>query len=288
MTEIENKIKLLSAYFSKRDDVIMAFVFGSYANKTAHQESDWDIAVYFKSITGTVEWENKERQYPEEDRIWNDCINILQTDNVDLLILNRAPASIAETAIRGIPLIIKDFSLFLKFMIIISQEAEDYRSFVNDYFAISQRSKSLTPIDQEILKKTINFLNEQLSLYDYFQKFSETDYHNIHKRNDVERWIENIINAAINIAKIILGSEKKEIPQTYRDALKQMTFILKLPPDTAEKFENWAKLRNILAHEYLDIKWKRISEFIKSSESYFQNLVKETEKFMEEKNKLKI
>jgi uncharacterized protein YutE (UPF0331/DUF86 family) len=32
-------------------------------------------------------------------------------------------------------------------------------------------------------------------------------------------------------------------------------------------------LRNILAHEYLDIKWKRFSDFIQNSQEYFQALM---------------
>lgn len=80
-------------------------------------------------------------------------MEILKTDNVDLIVLNRAPASIAASAIQGAPLVIKNYDLWLDFMLIITREAEDYRRFVNEYYTISQRSASISPQDEENLKK---------------------------------------------------------------------------------------------------------------------------------------
>lgn len=108
-----------------------------------------------------LEWEEQDREYLTEDRLWSDCVEILKTDDVDLIVLNRIAASIAATAIQGIPLVIKDYDLWLKFMLIITQEAEDYREFVDDYYAISQRSTSLTPQDAESLKKPFPFLKNR-------------------------------------------------------------------------------------------------------------------------------
>lgn len=266
-------INNLKEYFRKNEDVVMAFIFGSRAKENVRRGSDWDIAVYFTPRKGYLEWEEQDREYLIEDRVWSDCVEILKTDDVDLIVLNRIAASIAATAIQGMPLIIKDYDLWLKFLLIITQEAEDYREFVDDYYAISQRSASLTPQDRESLKKTISFLEEQMSIYSYFNDLSERDYTNdIHKRNDVERWIENIVNSSLDLSKIILASQKKTIPDTYSDSIKQAIWFLELPQDFVERFQRWVKLRNILAHEYLDIKWKRISDFIQNSQDYFQAL----------------
>ncbi|MEK6764992.1 MAG: HepT-like ribonuclease domain-containing protein [Planctomycetota bacterium] len=267
-------INNLKEYFEKNEDVVMAFIFGSRAKENIRLSSDWDIAVYFTPQKGYLEWEEQDREYLIEDRVWSDCVETLKTDDVDLIVLNRIAASIAATAIQGMPLVIKDYDLWLKFLLIITQEAEDYREFVDDYYAISQRSASLTPQDRESLKKTISFLEEQMSIYSYFNDFSERDYTNdIHKRNDVERWIENIVNSSLDLSKIILASQKKIIPDTYSDSIKQAIWFLELPQDFVERFQRWVKLRNILAHEYLDIKWKRISDFIQNSQEYFQALL---------------
>lgn len=276
-------LEKLKEYFEKRGDVVMAFVFGSQAKGRAHAGSDWDIAVYFKPEVEWVEWEEQNREYPEEDRVWGDCMDILKTDNVDLIVLNRAPASIADSAIRGIPLVIKDRGLWLDFMLIITRQAEDFREFVRDYYEIYQRSKSLTSEDKERLRNVLIFMEEQLSMYLYYAEFRLVDYtENFHKRGEVERWIENIVNVSIDISKIILSSEKKLIPSAYRETMLRAVLVLKLPENFIGKFEEWVKLRNILAHEYLDIKWKKIDNFIKNSEPYFRSFTDAAKKFLEE------
>lgn len=278
----QSKIAKLKKYFEKREDVVMAFLFGSQAKERAHSGSDWDIAVYFKPEVEKVEWEEHGREYPEEDRVWSDCADILKTDNVDFIVLNRATASIADAAIRGIPLVVKDWGTWLRFMLIITRQAEDYRQFVDEFYAISQRSASLTPQDREDLKRTLDFLDSELESYATFKVMTGQEYEtNIDQRRNVERWAENIVNAAIDTAKIILGSNKKLIPESYRVTLQRSVWALNLPEDFIEKFEKWVKLRNVLAHEYLDIKWKRINDFIQNSEPYFKKFIEAAKNFLE-------
>ncbi len=283
MTEREQKIQKLKTYFEKRDDIVMAFLFGSQATGRTMYDSDWDIAVYFKPVVEPVEWEEQNREYPEEDHVWNDCIDIVKTDSVDLIVLNRVPASIADRAIHGIPLVIKDRALLLRFMHIITREADDYREFVHGFYTISQRSASLIKEDREDLERTIYFLEEELGRYEYFSRMGAAEYQNdVSKRNDVERWIEKIVTASIDIAQTTLSSQKKLIPGTYRDAMTHVVWFFKLPEDFIGKFERWVKLRNVLAHEYLDIKWKKISDFIQNSESYFQKFLEAAKNFLRE------
>jgi uncharacterized protein YutE (UPF0331/DUF86 family)/predicted nucleotidyltransferase len=274
------EIKLLQEYFSKEPEVIAAFLFGSRAKKLSGKISDWDIAIYFKPEGSPVEWE-EERIYPEEERIWDNLIDLLKTDDIDLVILNRVPANIAAGAIsQGIPIIIKDRGILTDFMLVVKRQAEDYREFVNRYYEISQRASSLSPEDKERLKKTVNFLEEELTLHNYFSSFSFKDYNDIHKRHEVERWVENMVNASIDIGEIILAGEKKKIPDYYRDIFIQLELLDEFKNIKLEKFAQWVRLRNVLAHEYLDIKWKRIESFIKESEGNFREFIKRVKRFL--------
>jgi len=209
MVKTDKNIELLKNYFAKRPDVVMAFLFGSRSQQKERKSSDWDIAVYLKPDTARIEWEELDREYPEEENIWNDCIDILKRDDIDLIILNRAASNIADAAMRGIPLVIKDRRIYLELMLIVSREAEDYRVFADDFFAISQRSASLTALDKNILQKTIIFLKQEMESYGVFKKMTQKEYQNDpNLRRNAERWVENIINASIDISKIILSSEK--------------------------------------------------------------------------------
>jgi len=276
-------IQALKEYFTQRDDVVMAFVFGSRAQGRTHTGSDWDIAVYFTPQTSEFEFEYTDREYPEEHRIWTDLTTILETDMIDLVILNRAPASIADTAIRGEMLVMKDRGLWLRFMLLISKLAEEYRIFAHEYHEIVQRSRSLLPQDRERLERLIDFFEEQSTLYPVYRTFSQKEYEeNPRQRNEIERWLENIVNTLIDISKIILGSKKMLIPHTYREIVGGAIRTFNLSDEYVGLFEQWVRARNEFAHEYLDIKWKKLLAFAHTSEPPIRAFIDATKKFLEE------
>lgn len=269
----QSKIKELKEYFEKQDGILMAFLFGSRARKWPSKISDWDIACYFKPSSNIVEIES-DRHYFSEDRTWSDLTAILQTDDVDLIVLNRAAANIAASAIKGIPLVIKDNGFYLEFMLRITQEAEDYRRTAREYAEIYWRSASLSEEDRDILSRRLIFLDSELKDSQKFLKLTQFEYEKDNaKRREVERWVENLINAAIDISKTVLASEKQKIPSSYKEILRNISLVTDFPKEMGEQLADWTGLRNILAHEYLDIRWKRIEMFIQKSQPLFGKLI---------------
>jgi len=128
--EIDEKVlESLKTYFEGRDDIAFAFLFGSAARGRVRREGDVDIAVYFKPEK-EVEWEAFNRTYEGENRIALDLERLLKKE-VDLVVLNRARAVIADEIIRkGKPLILRDRGIFLDFLCIISDEAEYVRNWL--------------------------------------------------------------------------------------------------------------------------------------------------------------
>lgn len=126
-------IKPIKKYFENRKDVAFAFLFGSQAQGRATKLSDVDIAVYFyPENRHPVEYE-EEVFYQGENEIWSDLETLLRRE-VELLVLNRVAASVAASAVRGIPLVINDWGLYLDFMLIITDEADDFMDYIiNDY-----------------------------------------------------------------------------------------------------------------------------------------------------------
>ena len=104
--------------------------------------SDIDIAVYFyPKKKRPIEYE-EEIFYAGEDEIWADLERLLKKE-VELLVLNRVSASVAASAIKGVPLTINDWGLYLDFMEVVTAEAEDFMDFIiNDYFERSSIGKS--------------------------------------------------------------------------------------------------------------------------------------------------
>ena len=126
-------IEALKNYFKNRNDVAFAFLYGSQAKGNATQLSDVDIAVYFSpERRHPVEFE-EEVFCKGEDEIWSDMEQLIKKE-VELLVLNRVPSTVAASAIRGIPLAINDWGLYLDFMDIVTEESEDFMNFIiNDY-----------------------------------------------------------------------------------------------------------------------------------------------------------
>ena len=250
----------LRKYFEEKENVILAFIFGSSAKGTAGEDSDLDIGIYLK-------------KKKEEDEIWRQISEITQRE-VDLVLLNNAPASLISNIIKtGISLVIKDKKLFWDIYLTKTLEAEDFSGFVKSWWEIYSRSKSLIPEDKTRLIERIQFLESEFQEIDNFKNLTFQEYQEDKiKRRNIERWTENIINATIDIAKIILASEKKEIPKTYEESLLKFGFFTGLKEEEAKKLSTFARLRNILAHEYLDILYKKIKNFTNESQSLYQKI----------------
>lgn len=126
-------IEKLEGYLSLRNEVAFTFLYGSQANGNATELSDVDIAVYFYPLQQRELDFEQEIIYPTEDEIWADLEELLHKE-VELLVLNRVSASVAASAIRGKPIIIRDWGLYLDFMLAITSEAEDFMDLIiNDY-----------------------------------------------------------------------------------------------------------------------------------------------------------
>ena len=122
-------LEVLRKYLDQREDVAFAFLFGSSVQGKIRREGDIDVAVYFWPEKG-VEWENVRKRYAGENRIALDLEKLFKKE-VDLIVLNRAKAILADEAIRnGKPIVVKDRGLFLDFLCLISDEAEQMREWI--------------------------------------------------------------------------------------------------------------------------------------------------------------
>ena len=82
-------------------------------------------------------------------------------------------------------------------------------------------------------------------------------------RRNIERLAENVANACIDIAKIILAGEAAEMPATYKEVIQKIYLIEIIPQELSDEVIKLVDIRNTLAHQYLDIKWDKIKFFLK-------------------------
>src|SRR3989344_4350919 len=271
--EMEQKLNKLSEFLEKRADVLAAFLFGSFAKDRVHRESDVDIAVYFKPSSHEIEYE-EEKNYAGEDEIWSETEKILNI-KTDFVVLNRASSTLADSIIKeGRQLVMNDTKYFARFANVIDDAAEYYREYMEDFIKIKARSNSLSSTDRERLIKITDFLEQEIKEYSIYSEIDQIKYQNdkIIKRS-IERWVENMVNSSIDIAKIILASEKKQVPETYRLIIENLGTVDNFDQSVATLLSGFSKMRNLLAHEYLDIRFAQIKKFTQESEDSYKYLI---------------
>jgi uncharacterized protein YutE (UPF0331/DUF86 family)/predicted nucleotidyltransferase len=244
---------------SRFTGIRFAFLFGSAVSGRLRPDSDIDIAVYGDS-GGMLELEAD--RFLDDETDMQLAFEHATNRNVDLLILNRAPATVCSAALlMGRPLVIRDGSLYSRFFLAVTSVAMDFLETSRDYRRIRDRSASLSEIDRERLERIIEFIQEELLDRNYFREMSPHQYRSDrNERRNFDRWVEVLINATIDAAKIILASEHMSTPQTYGQILEQLE---ELPHFTqlSGRLKILAPLRNVLAHEYLDLRFTRIRKF---------------------------
>ncbi|MDK2897049.1 MAG: uncharacterized protein PWP04_1169 [Candidatus Atribacteria bacterium] len=124
--EKEEIIPKLKLYFQAKPEVALAFLFGSVTRGRTGPESDVDVAVYFYE---TPDWAIRVKQ------LWGDLEAQLSMP-VDLIVLNNCAPGIAMSALRGIPLSIKDRRLFQVYLLETSREAEDFHLFIEELYQL--------------------------------------------------------------------------------------------------------------------------------------------------------
>ncbi len=136
------------------------------------------------------------------------------------------------------------------------------------------------------LTKHITFFEAELKDYEKFESLSWNEYNQDRsKRRDVERWIENIVNSSIDIAKIILSVEGITLADTYKETVVLLSLVPGFDKNEVESLSDWVKLRNIISHEYLDIRWSSIKKFISETKPLYERFLNRLRKYIEVKYK---
>lgn len=89
----EEIIEKLRELFSERDEILLAYLFGSFAENRTHKFSDVDVAVYVKDLSIDQEFDYK------LDLIGG-LNSILRSDDVDLVVLNHTLPTLRQHIIR--------------------------------------------------------------------------------------------------------------------------------------------------------------------------------------------
>jgi len=144
MKSMETLSEKLRGYFIQRDEIRLVYIFGSIAKGCANKLSDVDIAVFIS--------EDSTKNYPYGYRaqIITDLMKILKTNNVDLVVLNRASPFLRFQVLRYGKLIFCRSKLErIRFQVKTFNEYNDTKRLVDFYFKENRkklRQRSFTDV----------------------------------------------------------------------------------------------------------------------------------------------
>ena len=103
----------------------LVVLFGSRARGWENPKSDYDIGVWIENCPF-------ERNWKQEAAIWEAFADLLKTDKLDLIILNRANGALSyEVACYGIPIYEGIPFAFQKFQVLATKRCEDMKRIDN-------------------------------------------------------------------------------------------------------------------------------------------------------------
>ena len=113
------------------------------------------------------------------------------------------------------------------------------------------------------IKRRLDFLSVEVGDIAKFRDMTQAEYlRDRDRRRSLERLAENVVNATLDIAKILLSAKDLPVPDTYRDIILELGAAGVLDSTLAQRLAETVRLRNILAHQYLDIRWGGLRDFI--------------------------
>ena len=242
--------------------VLFGFLFGSAVAGRLRRDSDLDVAVY-QASGGYLEIEAARDLNREADI--QIALERATGRNVDLLLLNRAPASVCAAALlSGRPVLVRDRAFCTRYFLAVTAVASDFLETEREYRAIRNRSRSLSAIDRNRLQRILDFISTELKDRDRFRGITLDQYQGDRDlRRNLDRWVEMLINATIDTGKIVLASERRDVPYTYGQIPAELEAVERFS-DLAGRLRPLAALRNVLAHEYLELRFGRVQRFVAS------------------------
>lgn len=279
MTQLQGLARAIRVALEPFDGIAFAFLFGSAVHGRLRNDSDIDVAVYGASARH-LEIET-ERELADEGRIQLE-VERATGRNVDLVVLNRAAATVCAAAVAtGIPLFVRDDSICSRYILAVTDVAIDFLETEREWRAIRARSASLSARDRARLERILSFVDDELSDARLFTDATLEAYPRDRSfRRNLDRWVDVLVNATIDIAKIVEASEGFSTPQTYAQILSALPAVSGFST-VPEEVRDLAPLRNAMAHEYVDIRLTRARRFVESGVEVIRAVVAATRAWLE-------
>lgn len=248
MSKNDVALRVIREVLEGDENVLLAYLFGSTARGARQPISDVDIAVLLKD-------NSLERQ---ADVLWRTAKALhVPEDRIDVVDLSRADLHLKYNILKeGIKLVDRGFEEGL-----IRELVERYPE-ARDELNVALRLwlREDPQVDPILVLRRLNEALEEAALVRerYARKPLEWVLEDRERTLALERALERITEAMIDICRHIVAVKGLGLIETQAEYPLRLAQHQLMPRDLAQKIAELAKLRNILAHRYLEIDYAKL------------------------------
>lgn len=241
-------ILIAKEVLEKDEDVLLAYLFGSAARNEAQPISDVDIAVLLRENSlekqAEILWKVANALHVPEDRI-------------DIVDLSRADVYLKYNILKeGVKLVDRGIGEEIE------REISELYPEARERLEIVLREwlKEDPRIDKAIISRRLDEILKIVAIIRerYIHKTIEWLLQDPERMLALERAMERIIGAMTDICRHVVSAKRLGLIETYSEYPMRLAQHRLMPRELADKVAELIRLRNILAHRYLEVDYAKL------------------------------
>lgn len=126
-------------------------------------------------------------------------------------------------------------------------------------------------MDTTPIAARLSVISSSVSALKKLQKLTYDEFAREHVlHGSAERDFQVAIQAALDIASLILADQSVEIPAEYSSLFPKLAEVGVIPADFAQRLVGMAKFRNVLVHLYLEVDLHRVYHYLQHNLGDFE------------------
>lgn len=139
----------------------------------------------------------------------------------------------------------------------------------------------MSSIEVEIVQRKLVVIVENLKALEPIKNINKDEYvKDLYKRKAVERLLQELIEAAIDINIHIIVQTGNTVPDDYYESFIKAGELGIISVDLAEKLAPSAGLRNRLVHEYDRLEHSMVLEALRMANNLYSKYIKEIDDYI--------
>jgi len=265
----------------RRRRVRAAYLFGSAWQGSGGPLSDLDIAVLPPpDLSDWVDYYND---------LCGDLCQLFQADNIDLVLLNRAPLSLqAHAVLDGLRLLDENGAAELEEQVL--ARYADLAGWRQENWEITRQLvhqgavKEVNMVERERVERFVFLVRDavqELQALNLAEMSFEAYQADKRTRSLSEHYLRRAIEATLDLGRHVIVKTGLGVPQEYREVGKILCEKGIVPPDLGKQIEAMAGMRNVLVHLYWDVDYALLYKTVVENLATFERCIEHVFRYLE-------